>query len=161
MPFQGSLVTLDPVQSDGPLVFGVTRVPVKALHDHLRAGEPLDLFPWEFPDVSLEHAQAVLANVFAPFEHMSLIPALESLWGHVKQMVDVDIVSANVLCERLEDAAKQQAGHALVSKTLLYAISSVIRALESERPGMRAKDHEVGELIKRYQKAYNAMLFGH
>ena len=41
-------------------VFKNTRVPVRALWDYLEAGDPLDEFLEDFPDVSREHAVAVL-----------------------------------------------------------------------------------------------------
>jgi uncharacterized protein (DUF433 family) len=37
-----------------------TRVPVKALFDYIEGGDPLDEFLDNFPDVSREHAIAVL-----------------------------------------------------------------------------------------------------
>jgi len=41
-------------------VFTGTRVPVQALFDYIEAGDPLDEFLDDFPDVSREHAIAVL-----------------------------------------------------------------------------------------------------
>ncbi len=45
----------------GAPVFNGTRVPVQALFDYLQAGDPLDEFLNQFPDVSRQHAQAVIA----------------------------------------------------------------------------------------------------
>lgn len=45
----------------GAPAFNGTRVPVKALFDYLAGGHPLDEFLLDFPDVTREHAQAVLA----------------------------------------------------------------------------------------------------
>ena len=44
----------------GTLVFGGTRVPVKALYDYLEGGDSLDEFLEDFPSVSREQAVAVL-----------------------------------------------------------------------------------------------------
>lgn len=44
----------------GAPVFNGTRVPVKALFDYIEGGDPLDEFLEDFPDVSREHAIAVL-----------------------------------------------------------------------------------------------------
>jgi uncharacterized protein (DUF433 family) len=41
-------------------VFTGTRVPVQALFDYIEGGDPLDEFLDDFPDVSREHAIAVL-----------------------------------------------------------------------------------------------------
>ena len=53
------VVHRDPQILGGTPVFVGTRVPVKALFDHLEAGDSLDLFLDEFPSVS--RAQAVAA----------------------------------------------------------------------------------------------------
>ena len=43
-------------------MFTGTRVPVQALFDYLEAGDPLDEFLVDFPNVSGEHAVAVLES---------------------------------------------------------------------------------------------------
>ena len=53
------VVHRDPQILGGTPVFVGTRVPVKALFDHLEAGDSLDVFLDEFPSVS--RAQAVAA----------------------------------------------------------------------------------------------------
>ena len=54
------LVTVSPETSGGEPVFTGTRVPVQALFDYIEGGDPLDEFLDDFPDVSREHAIAVL-----------------------------------------------------------------------------------------------------
>jgi uncharacterized protein (DUF433 family) len=54
------LIVSDPKRLGGTPVFAGTRVPVRTLFDHLEAGDPLDVFLEDFPDVSREHAVAVL-----------------------------------------------------------------------------------------------------
>lgn len=54
------LITSDPDRLGGTPCFTGTRVPVKTLFDHLTAGDPLDAFLGDFPDVSREQAIAVL-----------------------------------------------------------------------------------------------------
>ena len=54
------LITASPERLGGTPVFAGTRVPVQSLIDYLEAGHPLDQFLTEFPDVSREHAVAVL-----------------------------------------------------------------------------------------------------
>lgn len=53
-------ITSNPDRLGGTPVFAGTRVPVRSLIDYLEAGHPLDHFLEEFPDVSREHAVAVL-----------------------------------------------------------------------------------------------------
>jgi len=60
MTLPDPLITADPRRQDGVPVFAGTRVPVQTLFDHLEAGDPLDVFLDDFPDVSREHAIAVL-----------------------------------------------------------------------------------------------------
>jgi uncharacterized protein (DUF433 family) len=55
-----ALVTATPDRLSGMPVFAGTRVPVKALFDCLEGGDPLDEFLVDFPNVSREHAVAVL-----------------------------------------------------------------------------------------------------
>lgn len=54
------LITASPERLSGAPVFAGTRVPVKALFDYIEAGDPLAEFLEDFPDVSREHAIAVL-----------------------------------------------------------------------------------------------------
>ncbi len=54
------LISSDARRLGGTPCFTGTRVPVKTLFDHLEAGDPLEVFLADFPDVSREHAQAVL-----------------------------------------------------------------------------------------------------
>jgi uncharacterized protein (DUF433 family) len=54
------LITISPEYLSGAPVFTGTRVPVQALFDYIEGGDPLDEFLDDFPDVSREHAIAVL-----------------------------------------------------------------------------------------------------
>ena len=54
------VITQDPDIHGGLPVFTGTRVPVKSLIDHLKAGESLDYFLEGFPSVSREQAIAFL-----------------------------------------------------------------------------------------------------
>ena len=54
------VINQDPEIHGGTPVFSGTRVPVKALIDHLKAGESLDYFLEGFPSVSREQAIAFL-----------------------------------------------------------------------------------------------------
>ena len=54
------LITVSPEYLGGEPVFTGTRVPVQALFDYIEGGDPLDEFLDDFPDVSREHAVAVL-----------------------------------------------------------------------------------------------------
>ena len=54
------VITQDPDIYGGLPVFTGTRVPVKSLIDHLKAGESLDYFLEGFPSVSREQAIAFL-----------------------------------------------------------------------------------------------------
>ncbi len=54
------LITCSPKRLSGAPVFAATRVPVQTLFDYLAAGETLAEFLRQFPDVSREHAIAVL-----------------------------------------------------------------------------------------------------
>ena len=60
MTLPDPLINSDPRRQDGAPVFAGTRVPVQTLFDHLEAGDPLAVFLDDFPDVSREHAIAVL-----------------------------------------------------------------------------------------------------
>ena len=54
------LITISPEYLSGAPIFTGTRVPVQALFDYIEAGDPLDEFLDDFPNVSREHAVAVL-----------------------------------------------------------------------------------------------------
>ena len=54
------LITSDARRLGGTPCFAGTRVPVKNLFDYLEGGESLDEFLADFPNVSREHAIAVL-----------------------------------------------------------------------------------------------------
>ena len=54
------VINQDPEIHGGTPVFTGTRVPVKALIDHLKAGESLDYFLQGFPSVSREQVIAFL-----------------------------------------------------------------------------------------------------
>jgi uncharacterized protein (DUF433 family) len=59
-PLPEPLITISPEYLSGAPVFTGTRVPVQALFDYIEGGDPLDEFLDDFPDVSREHAVAVL-----------------------------------------------------------------------------------------------------
>jgi uncharacterized protein (DUF433 family) len=59
-PVPAPLITSTPERLSGTPVFAGTRVPVKALFDYLEGGEPLTEFLADFPNVTREHAIAVL-----------------------------------------------------------------------------------------------------
>jgi uncharacterized protein (DUF433 family) len=54
------LITVSPEYLGGEPIFTGTRVPVQALFDYIEGGDPLDEFLIDFPNVSREHAIAVL-----------------------------------------------------------------------------------------------------
>ena len=54
-------VERDPNRMGGVPVFRGTRVPVKSLFDHIRAGDSLEVFLDDFPGVTKEQTQVVLA----------------------------------------------------------------------------------------------------
>ena len=60
MPLPESLITVSSDRLSGAPVFAGSRVPVKALFDDLAADDPLDEFLTDFPNVTREHAIAVL-----------------------------------------------------------------------------------------------------
>ena len=59
------MINPDPDIHGGTPVFTGTRVLVKALIDHLKAGESLDYFLEGFPSISREQAVAFLEFTFA------------------------------------------------------------------------------------------------
>jgi uncharacterized protein (DUF433 family) len=54
------LITISPDYMSGAPVFTGTRVLVQALFDYIEGGDPLDEFLDDFPNVTREHAVAVL-----------------------------------------------------------------------------------------------------
>ncbi len=60
MPLPSPLITRSPDRLSGAAVFAGTRVPVQTLIDYVEDGESLATFLDDFPDVSREHAVAVL-----------------------------------------------------------------------------------------------------
>ena len=61
MDLPSPLITIEPDRMSGAPCFTGTRVPVQNLFDYIEAGDPLDGFLEDFPDVSREHAVAVIA----------------------------------------------------------------------------------------------------
>ena len=55
-------VSADPDRLGGEAVFRGTRVPVRSLFAHLKAGDNLDVFLEDFPGVTREQIEAVLAR---------------------------------------------------------------------------------------------------
>jgi len=62
MPLPDPLITATSDRLSGAPVFAGTRVPVQNLFDYLEGGEPLDEFLIDFPNVTREHAVAVLED---------------------------------------------------------------------------------------------------
>ena len=54
------LITISQDYLSGTPVFTGTRVPVQSLFDYVEGGDPLDEFLQDFPNVTREHAVAVL-----------------------------------------------------------------------------------------------------
>jgi uncharacterized protein (DUF433 family) len=61
-PLPTPLVTISNDWLGGEPCFTGRRVPVQALFDYLKCGDSLDDFLDDFPSVSREHAQAILAR---------------------------------------------------------------------------------------------------
>jgi uncharacterized protein (DUF433 family) len=61
LPSLTAIVSVDPETLGGVPVFKGTRVPLRSLFDHLKAGDSLDLFLDDFPGVTKEQAQAAIA----------------------------------------------------------------------------------------------------
>ena len=57
---KNSVVTIDPEIMSGTPVFAGTRVPIRTLIDHIRAGDSLEVFLEDFPSVSRAQALAFL-----------------------------------------------------------------------------------------------------
>lgn len=66
MTLPDPLVTSSPERLSGTPVFAGTRVPIQALFDYIDSGDPLDEFLIDFPNVTREHAIAVLASTQPP-----------------------------------------------------------------------------------------------
>ena len=60
MDLPDPLITSSPARMGGTPVFAGTRVPVQTLFDYLEAGDPLREFLVDFPNVTQQHAVAVL-----------------------------------------------------------------------------------------------------
>ncbi len=60
MTLPSPLISTSPERLGGEPVFSGTRVPVRALIDYIEGGHSLDQFLVDFPDVTREHAVAVL-----------------------------------------------------------------------------------------------------
>lgn len=60
MSIPSPLITRSPERLSGAAVFAGTRVPVRTLLDYFENGDPLDAFLADFPDVTREHAVAVV-----------------------------------------------------------------------------------------------------
>lgn len=73
MPLPQPLITISADFLGGTPVFTGTRVPVKTLFDYLEAGDPLDEFLAQFPDVERDHAVAVIK-----LARERIAPALET-----------------------------------------------------------------------------------
>ncbi len=58
-----SVVTRSPKRMSGTPVFANTRVPVKTLFDYLAAGDSLDAFFDDFPDVTPEQVSTLLDEI--------------------------------------------------------------------------------------------------
>ena len=73
MPLPRLLITISADYLGGTPVFTGTRVPVKTLFDYLEAGDPMDEFLKQFPDVERHHAVAVIK-----LARERIAPALEA-----------------------------------------------------------------------------------
>jgi uncharacterized protein (DUF433 family) len=60
MDLPDPLIAISPGHLSGPPIFTGTRVPVQVLFDYIEGGDPLDEFLQDFPNVTREHAVAVL-----------------------------------------------------------------------------------------------------
>jgi uncharacterized protein (DUF433 family) len=60
MPVPVPLITIHPSFVSGAPIFTGTRVPIQNLFDYLEGGDTLEEFHDDFPDVTREHAVAVL-----------------------------------------------------------------------------------------------------
>lgn len=53
-------ISINPARMHGEPCFTGSRVPIKTLFDHLRAGDPLEVFLTDFPPVTRAQAAAVI-----------------------------------------------------------------------------------------------------
>lgn len=60
MDLPNPLISISPDRMSGAPCFNGTRVPVQNLFDYIEGGEPIDEFLTDFPNVTREHAIAVL-----------------------------------------------------------------------------------------------------
>jgi uncharacterized protein (DUF433 family) len=60
MPLPDPLIAVSPDTLSGAPVFNGTRVPIKTLFNYLEAGDPMSEFLADFPNVTREHAVAIL-----------------------------------------------------------------------------------------------------
>jgi uncharacterized protein (DUF433 family) len=60
MAVPAPLITIHPDLLSGAPAFTGTRVPIQALFDYIEGGDPLEEFLIDFPNVTREHAVAVL-----------------------------------------------------------------------------------------------------
>jgi uncharacterized protein (DUF433 family) len=60
MSLPDPLITISPEYLGGAPVFTGTRVPVQTLFDYIEGGDPIDEFLEDYPNVTREHAVAVL-----------------------------------------------------------------------------------------------------
>ena len=75
MPLPDPLITSSLERLGGTPVFAGTRVPVKGLFDYLEAGDSLGEFLAQFPDVSREHAVAVIKLAGKRIEAEATVPS--------------------------------------------------------------------------------------
>ena len=73
MPVPDPPITATKDRLSGAPVFAGTRVPIQNLFDYLEAGDPLDEFLADFPNVTREHAIAVLE-----FAHRAVMSATDT-----------------------------------------------------------------------------------
>ena len=62
MQLPDPLITVSDARLSGTPVLTGTRMSVQTLFDHLEASDPLDVFLEDFPNVTREHAVAVIEN---------------------------------------------------------------------------------------------------
>ena len=60
MTVPNPLITIDPERMSGAPCFTGTRVPIQNLFDYLEGGDRLDEFLEQFPNITRDHAIAVL-----------------------------------------------------------------------------------------------------
>jgi uncharacterized protein (DUF433 family)/predicted nuclease of predicted toxin-antitoxin system len=94
------LITADPARMGGQPVFARTRIPVRILFEFLEDGAPLDEFLTSYPNVSREHAVAILelAKHAALDDNCIPVDLAPHIRGH-----DVSTVRANGWQELRDD----------------------------------------------------------